>query len=152
MEKPSLHTRHQLLEMRFGHLVIDAAAFPLAGKKTATLHQTKMLGGDVVGNLAVFRELADGVATVQQQLDDPQSHRVGERLQAFGSIGKGLHAAGRLRHGGVGTRSSRHVGFLTLVFIYRNLTRCFWRSGDGFSAFPPRFFARDADGESFEEG
>lgn len=86
--------------MRFGDLIEYAATFPFTAEETAALEQTEVFRSDVVGDLTIFRQLADRVSTVQEQLHHSQTNRMGERFEAFGRIGKFADAATRFAQGG----------------------------------------------------
>lgn len=76
--------------MRFANSVIHLAPIPLTGQKTAALHQPQMLGGHRAGQLARFRQLADGVIPLQQDLDHSQAVRMGQSTQALSRLPQGI--------------------------------------------------------------
>jgi hypothetical protein len=98
-QKSRLDASHQLAQVRFDDLVVNATPFAFAVQKTASLQQSKVLGRQVVRDFAVRGDFPHGVPAVQQQLHDSQSDRMSQRFQAFGGFGERLHVTGRFGRG-----------------------------------------------------
>jgi hypothetical protein len=64
-QESTLDASHQLAQVWFGNLVIDPSTLPLAGEEPASLQQPQMFRRNIVGNLAVFGQFTNRVATVQ---------------------------------------------------------------------------------------
>jgi len=84
-------TRNNTRQMRLCDLVVRTPTIPLAPQQPATLHQPQVLGCHVARYLTRLGQLPDPVPPVQQQLDDAQPKRMGQRPQAFGRLMEQLH-------------------------------------------------------------
>jgi hypothetical protein len=77
-----------------GDLVKDLPSFAFAGKQPAPLHQSQVFRSHIVRDAAVLSQFAHSVPPMQQQLHNPQPHRVSQRLQALSRLRKRLRITG----------------------------------------------------------
>jgi hypothetical protein len=94
-QKSAFDAIHDLLQVRLSDLVVHLSTIAFTGEEAAPLHQPKMLGRHVIGYPRVFGEFANRVPTMQQHLDHPQPHRVGQRFQTFSGLRKRIGTADR---------------------------------------------------------
>jgi len=95
--KSALDALHDVLKMGLGDAIEGFPAFLLGGNKTAELHQSQVLGGNVALDRAGLGKFADRITVIEQHLDDLQPDRMRQCLKAAGRLPEGFHIQVMLR-------------------------------------------------------
>ena len=86
-----LDAPHDVFQVRFGDRVINGASFFHAGQKATPLHQSQMIGGRGLRQIAFGGNFVDRISFPgQQHLHDLKSMWVSQRFKALGRFGKRL--------------------------------------------------------------
>jgi len=74
-------------------MVEDLPAFPVAGKKPTTLHQSQVFRSHRTGDFAGIRQLSDRVSPLQKHLHNPQSMWMSQRAKTLRSLSHRINAS-----------------------------------------------------------